>query len=115
MVQPGPKITHVCAVQSATDELERLEQAFNEVKKHLLGRLHHLARKQIGFHPTSDAGPKPLQLPEHSGQAAEEPPSAAAQLLHGNGIAANGTNGGISLWDQASEGELGDRTFKTLE
>eukprot|EP00891_Asterochloris_glomerata_P003202 jgi/Astpho2/3202/Aster-05730 len=102
--------------QSATDELERLEQAFNEVKKHLLGRLHHLARKQIGFHPTSDAGPRPLQLPEHLGQAAEEqPPSAAAQLLHGHGVAANGTNGGISLWDQASEGELGDRTFKTLE
>jgi len=33
--------------RNATDELERLEQAFDIVKKQLLGRLHDIARNQI--------------------------------------------------------------------
>lgn len=36
-------------MQNATEELERLGYAFDAVKKQLLGRLHELARKQIGF------------------------------------------------------------------
>lgn len=36
-------------MQNATEELERLGYAFDAVKKQLLGRLHDLARKQIGF------------------------------------------------------------------
>eukprot|EP00879_Flechtneria_rotunda_P017411 GHRR01018243.1.p1 GENE.GHRR01018243.1~~GHRR01018243.1.p1 ORF type:complete len:289 (+),score=117.71 GHRR01018243.1:1240-2106(+) len=32
---------------NATDELERLEQAFEHVKKQLLGRLHEIARQQL--------------------------------------------------------------------
>ena len=38
-------------LQNATEELERLGYAFDAVKKQLLGRLHDLARKQIGFDP----------------------------------------------------------------
>ena len=33
--------------QNATEELERLENAFDQVKKQLFGRLHDLARQQI--------------------------------------------------------------------
>lgn len=42
-------IRFVFVVQNATEELERLGYAFDAVKKQLLGRLHDLARKQIGF------------------------------------------------------------------
>ncbi len=58
-------------LQNATEELERLGYAFDAVKKQLLGRLHELARKQIGF----DTAP-----------AAALPPSK-------NGIHTDGSNG----------------------
>lgn len=60
-------------VQNATEELERLGYAFDAVKKQLLGRLHELARKQIGF----DAAP------------ASSPPQ--------NGVHTNGSNGSASV------------------
>lgn len=55
--------------QNATDELERLEQAFDTVKKQLFGRLHDIARQQL--FPTVDsqgngngaAAPPPQALP----------------------------------------------------
>lgn len=34
-------------MQSATEELERLEHAFDRVKKQLFGRLHDIARAQL--------------------------------------------------------------------
>ncbi|KAL3158155.1 hypothetical protein ABBQ32_011749 [Trebouxia sp. C0010 RCD-2024] len=43
--------------QNATEELERLGYAFDAVKKQLLGRLHELARKQIGFTSGRPASP----------------------------------------------------------
>lgn len=45
------------ALQNATEELERLGYAFDAVKKQLLGRLHELARKQIGFASGRPASP----------------------------------------------------------
>ena len=49
----------LAAVQNATDELERLGYAFDAVKKQLLGRLHELARKQIGFDSGRPGSPLP--------------------------------------------------------
>ena len=56
-------------VQNATEELERLGYAFDAVKKQLLGRLHDLARKQIGFESApapskSDKRPMASALPQ---------------------------------------------------
>ncbi|KAG2447681.1 hypothetical protein HYH02_007141 [Chlamydomonas schloesseri] len=55
--------------QNATDELERLEQAFDTVKKQLFGRLHDIARQQL-FPTVDTAGngngalaPAPQALP----------------------------------------------------
>ena len=52
-------------MQNATEELERLGYAFDAVKKQLLGRLHELARKQIGF-DTPPAMVSPRQNGVHS-------------------------------------------------
>ena len=50
-------------LQNATEELERLGYAFDAVKKQLLGRLHELARKQIGF----NSEPPALLSPQSNG------------------------------------------------
>lgn len=43
--------------QNATDELERLEKAFDSVKRSLFGRLHDLARAQLFPQPPPPAEP----------------------------------------------------------
>lgn len=49
---------------SATDELQRLEQAFDEVKQQLFDQLHDILRKQLfPAVPSSPVAPKHLQLP----------------------------------------------------
>ena len=59
------------ALQNATEELERLGYAFDAVKKQLLGRLHELARKQIGFDSVRPSSPVPpsngARLPASAG------------------------------------------------
>lgn len=45
--------------QSATEELERLEHAFDSVKKQLFDRLHGILREQL-FHET--AAPPPVTV-----------------------------------------------------
>lgn len=54
---------HSWPLQNATEELERLGYAFDAVKKQLLGRLHELARKQIGF----DSGRPALPSEDNNG------------------------------------------------
>ena len=41
-----------CIAQSATEELERLEHAFDSVKKQLFDRLHGILREQL-FHDSA--------------------------------------------------------------
>jgi hypothetical protein len=69
--------------QNATEELERLENAFDQVKKQLFGRLHDLARQQIfptGAPVAAEVVPPPggkqqqLALPEPSQQKQIGPP-----------------------------------------
>jgi len=63
--------------QNATDELERLENAFEAVKKQLLGRLHDIARAQI--FPDGMVGPRGAQLGTLPSAPAQPPlPSALA-------------------------------------
>ena len=64
-------------LQNATEELERLGYAFDAVKKQLLGRLHELARKQIGFEPGRPSSP----LPHSNG--AQSPVSAGSKTPTG--------------------------------
>lgn len=70
-----------CAAQSATEELERLEHAFDRVKKQLFDRLHGILREQL-FHdppvpgavmapaavkaPVADGGRRLPQLRAHT-------------------------------------------------
>ncbi|KAF8055326.1 TYRAAT2 [Scenedesmus sp. PABB004] len=61
---------------NATDELERLEQAFDVVKKQLLGRLHDIARKQL-FPADGDAAAAPAA---NGGSAPASRSSSAASL-----------------------------------
>ncbi len=51
----------LCVVQNATEELERLEHAFDSVKKQLFRRLHDVARAQL-FQQAPAAPTKPRRL-----------------------------------------------------
>lgn len=83
------------SLQNATEELERLGYAFDAVKKQLLGRLHDLARKQIGFDPA------PVK-------AASESSGALHSL---NGAEANGSHRGISKTGMTEVAEAVSSTF----
>ncbi|KAG2492326.1 hypothetical protein HYH03_009277 [Edaphochlamys debaryana] len=58
--------------QNATDELERLEKAFDTVKKQLFGRLHDIARKQL--FPEVDPATGTNGVPPVSASAVLPPP-----------------------------------------
>lgn len=96
-----------CGAQSATEELERLEHAFDRVKKQLFDRLHGILREQL-FHdapvpiaattavaaagtvPSRDA-PRHPQLRAHSISADSDDddealdPRVAAHSMENNG------------------------------
>ena len=59
-------------MQSATEELERLEHAFDSVKKQLFDRLHGILREQL-FHdgPPMSAVSVPTAAPSVPQQAAQ--------------------------------------------
>ena len=60
-------------MQSATEELERLEHAFDSVKKQLFDRLHGILREQL-FHDgpaMSAAGSVPVAAPSVPQKAAQ--------------------------------------------
>ncbi len=84
--------TMCCPVaQSATEELERLEHAFDSVKKQLFDRLHGILREQL-FHDTTAGavGPAPaatLTAPTTSAKLLDR---STADVL--NGAAANGAS-----------------------
>ena len=82
------------SLQNATEELERLGYAFDAVKKQLLGRLHDLARKQIGFDPA------PVKALESSG---------AQHSM--NGAEANGSHRGTSKTGMTEVAEAVSSTF----
>lgn len=48
--------------QNATDELERLEKAFDTVKKQLFGRLHDIARQQLFPEEAPNASQQQVQV-----------------------------------------------------
>lgn len=50
----------MCGKQNATEELQRLEHAFESVKKQLFGRLHDIARAQL-FQQAPGAVPSPQE------------------------------------------------------
>ena len=60
-----------CQMQSATEELERLEHAFDSVKKQLFDRLHGILREQL-FHdgPAVSAAGVPVAAPSVPQKAA---------------------------------------------
>ena len=80
------------SLQNATEELERLGYAFDAVKKQLLGRLHELARKQIGFDTASV--------------------NSALQLHNGN--ATNGSNGSSGSKSHTGMPEVTDAVSQTF-
>ena len=72
----------VASLQSATEELERLEHAFDSVKKQLFDRLHGILREQL-FHDNAASGamsaamaasPAPLKSaePQHDGSSSSD-------------------------------------------
>ncbi|EFJ52916.1 arogenate/prephenate dehydrogenase [Volvox carteri f. nagariensis] len=61
--------------QNATDELERLEKAFDTVKKQLFGRLHDIARAQL--FPMEEMGKGPSGNGNGNGKAAATAPVPA--------------------------------------
>lgn len=60
-------------LQNATEELERLGYAFDAVKKQLLGRLHELARKQIGFDRPASPLPHSNGAQSHASSGGKTP------------------------------------------
>ena len=55
----------ITVLQSATEELERLEHAFDSVKKQLFDRLHGILREQL-FHESSAPIAVTVSAAEHS-------------------------------------------------
>jgi hypothetical protein len=89
----------------SAEELERLEKAFDTVKKQLLGRLHDIARAQLfpvqpassgdglGGAPGADTGVR------HATGAAVAAASVAATLGSTNGSSSNGGSSKAKLRD----------------
>lgn len=90
-----------CLAQNATEELARLEQCFDYVKKQLFDRMHNTVRAQL-FH----AGSQPPLLGAASGigaPAASPPKLLPEQTAAGNGDGSGGGGGGNSGSQEADE------------
>ncbi len=84
---------HACA-QNATDELERLERAFDSVKRQLLGRLHDVARAQLFQQAPEVATPAPLPHQQQQQQLMLGPPEERSAGSNSSGGGAHrGRNG----------------------
>jgi arogenate dehydrogenase (NADP+), plant len=70
--------------QNATEELERLEVAFNSVKKQLLARMHEVARGQLLYASGSSTSARSTAS---AGMPSAQTTGSAAPQLNGNGVA----------------------------
>lgn len=92
-------------IQNATDELERLEKAFDIVKRQLFSRLHNLARRQIFPEPpaaSSSALPAASSASSSDGVDGKQqqrqlpPPHPPPQLLPGAGAGGEMSMAGVA-------------------
>ena len=82
---------NACA-HNATEELERLERAFDGVKRQLLGRLHDVARAQLFQQAPEVATPPPLLQAQQ--QRMLGPPEARPASGNGSSNGAHSGNNG---------------------
>ena len=77
----------MCLLQNATEELERLEHAFDSVKKQLFRRLHDVARAQLFQQALAAPLPKRLMLGAGSDMTPEEGSNgASSRREHSEGV-----------------------------
>lgn len=93
-------------------ELERLEVAFDHVKKQLFGRLHDIARKQLFPDGVRPGSPPPASLPPASGDASSGSSSGgAASSSNGHGQALSGRGAGEQHNGSSGSGSSGRRAL----
>ena len=92
--------TSVSIMQNATEELKRLESAFNAVRQNIFTRLHDVVRDQIFLPQPGDLIPESSShLPEAATLAESESPAASTGV---SGQAGNGSGNGARLPHQSS-------------
>ncbi|WIA17300.1 hypothetical protein OEZ85_014167 [Tetradesmus obliquus] len=98
---------------NATDELERLEKAFDVVKKQLFGRLHDIARKQLFPAPVPNEQPPRQQANGGSSSSSSSVRSASSSSssmssLDSAAAAVNGAaSAAVSLANCVAKGKAG--------
>lgn len=97
---------------NATDELERLEKAFDVVKKQLFGRLHDIARKQLFPAPVPNEQPPRQQANSGSSSSSSvrsaSSSSSSMSSLDSAAAAGNGAaSTAVSLANGVAKGKAG--------